>query len=86
MQPVPPWATLFTSMFLHGGWMHLISNMLFLWIFGNNIEDLLGKFRYLLLYLASGVAAALIQGFRPHPRRSRWSARAAPWPACLAPI
>jgi membrane associated rhomboid family serine protease len=61
-QPVPPWATLFTSMFLHGGWMHLISNMLFLWIFGNNIEDLLGRFRYLLLYLASGVIAALIQG------------------------
>jgi membrane associated rhomboid family serine protease len=62
VQPIPPWATLFTSMFLHGGWMHLISNMLFLWIFGNNIEDLLGKFRYLLLYLASGVTAALIQG------------------------
>ncbi|MGE0260493.1 MAG: rhomboid family intramembrane serine protease [Alphaproteobacteria bacterium] len=62
VQPIPPWATLFTSMFLHGGWMHLISNMLFLWIFGNNIEDLLGKFRYLLLYLASGVVAALIQG------------------------
>ncbi|MGD9615387.1 MAG: rhomboid family intramembrane serine protease [Alphaproteobacteria bacterium] len=62
VQPIPPWATLFTSMFLHGGWMHLISNMLFLWIFGNNIEDLLGRFRYLLLYLASGVTAALIQG------------------------
>lgn len=62
VQPIPPWATLFTSMFLHGGWMHLISNMLFLWIFGNNIEDLLGKFRYLLLYLSSGVTAALIQG------------------------
>jgi membrane associated rhomboid family serine protease len=62
VQPIPPWATLFTSMFLHGGWMHLGSNMLFLWIFGNNIEDLLGKIRYLLLYLASGIAAALIQG------------------------
>jgi membrane associated rhomboid family serine protease len=62
VQPIPPWATLITSMFLHGGWMHLISNMLFLWIFGNNIEDLLGRIRYLLLYLASGAIAALVQG------------------------
>jgi membrane associated rhomboid family serine protease len=58
---IPPWATIFTSMFLHGGWFHLGGNMLFLWIFGNNIEDLLGGPRYLLLYLASGVAAALVQ-------------------------
>jgi len=58
---IPPWDTLFTSMFLHGGWFHLGGNMLFLWIFGNNIEDLLGGPRYLLLYLASGVAAALVQ-------------------------
>jgi membrane associated rhomboid family serine protease len=63
VQPIPPWATLVTSMFLHGGWMHIASNMLFLWSFGNNIEDLLGKFRYLLLYLVSGITAALIQGF-----------------------
>jgi membrane associated rhomboid family serine protease len=60
-QPIPAWATLFTSMFLHGGWLHLGSNMLFLWIFGNNIEDLLGRARYLMLYVASGVAAALVQ-------------------------
>jgi len=58
---IPPWATIFTSMFLHGGWFHLGGNMLFLWIFGNNIEDLLGRARYLLLYLSSGAAAALIQ-------------------------
>ena len=58
---IPPWATLFTSMFLHGGWLHLGSNMLFLWIFGNNVEDLLGRARYVLLYLSSGVAAALVQ-------------------------
>src|SRR4029077_16022788 len=58
---VPAWVTLFTSMFLHGGWLHLGGNMLFLWIFGNNIEDVLGHARYLLLYLASGVAAALSQ-------------------------
>ena len=58
---IPPWATIFTSMFLHGGLLHLGGNMLFLWIFGNNIEDVLGGARYLLLYLVSGVAAALTQ-------------------------
>jgi membrane associated rhomboid family serine protease len=58
---IPPWVTLFTSMFLHGGWLHLGGNMLFLWIFGNNVEDLLGRGRFILLYLASGVAAALVQ-------------------------
>ncbi len=62
LQIVPGWATVFTSMFLHGGWFHLIGNMLFLWIFGKNVEGELGHFRYLVLYLASGVAAALIQG------------------------
>jgi membrane associated rhomboid family serine protease len=61
IQPIPAWTTLFTSMFLHGGWLHLGGNMLFLWIFGNNVEDLLGRGRFLLLYLASGVAAALAQ-------------------------
>ena len=61
VEAIPPWATIFTSMFLHGGWFHLGGNMLFLWIFGNNIEDLLGKARYLLLFLSSGVAAALMQ-------------------------
>jgi membrane associated rhomboid family serine protease len=59
---VPPWATIFTSMFLHSGWLHIGGNMLFLWIFGNNIEDVLGHVRYLLLYLVSGVVAALCQG------------------------
>jgi|SRR5579863_998973 len=58
---IPPWMTVFTSMFLHGGWLHLGGNMLFLWIFGNNIEDVLGHVRYLLLYLASGAVAALCQ-------------------------
>lgn len=62
-QVVPPWATLLTSMFLHGGWFHLVGNMLFLWIFGNNIEDVLGRGRYLLFYLCCGVAAALTQAF-----------------------
>ena len=64
---IPPWATVLTSMFLHGGWLHLGSNMLFLWIFGNNIEDLLGRPRYLLLYLGSGAAAVLAQAlWAPH--------------------
>ncbi|MEQ8367039.1 MAG: rhomboid family intramembrane serine protease [Roseicyclus sp.] len=53
--------TLLTSMFLHGGWMHLIGNMLFLYIFGDNLEDLLGHVRFLLFYLASGLAAAFGQ-------------------------
>ena len=51
---------LLTSMFLHGGWMHLLGNMLFLYIFGDNLEDEMGHSRYLLFYLASGVAAGLI--------------------------
>lgn len=52
---------LFTSMFLHAGWMHLAGNMLFLWIFGDNIEDVLGHLGFALFYLAAGVAAALMQ-------------------------
>jgi membrane associated rhomboid family serine protease len=51
--------TLVTSMFMHGGWMHLISNMWFLWIFGNNIEDSMGHLRFLLFYVLCGVVAAL---------------------------
>ncbi len=58
---VPAWATMFTSMFIHGGWMHFIGNMLFLWVFGDNIEDKFGHFRYLLFYLAAGVVACLFQ-------------------------
>ncbi|MCX7894240.1 MAG: rhomboid family intramembrane serine protease, partial [Burkholderiales bacterium] len=58
-----PWAplTLLTSMFLHGGWMHLIGNMLYLWIFGDNVEDALGRTGYLLFYLAAGIGAGLAQ-------------------------
>ena len=50
-----------TSMFLHGSWMHLLGNMWFLWIFGNNIEDSMGRARFVVFYLLSGVAAALAQ-------------------------
>jgi len=56
---IPAYATLITSMFLHGGWMHLIGNMLYLWIFGNNIEDVMGHARFVLFYLACGILAAL---------------------------
>ncbi|HSH46457.1 MAG TPA: rhomboid family intramembrane serine protease [Longimicrobiales bacterium] len=52
------WTALLTSMFLHGSWFHLIGNMWFLWIFGNNIEDSMGRFRFLLFYLLTGLAAA----------------------------
>jgi membrane associated rhomboid family serine protease len=54
-------APIFVSMFLHGGWLHIIGNMLFLFVFGRSIEDRFGHFNFLLLYLLSGVAAALIQ-------------------------
>lgn len=54
-------ATLVTSQFLHGGWLHLLGNMLYLWIFGNNIEDRLGRLGFLVFYLAGGVAAGLTQ-------------------------
>ena len=56
-----PLLTIFTSMFLHGGWFHIIGNMLYLWIFGDNVEDRFGHGRFLVFYLASGVAAALAQ-------------------------
>jgi len=50
-----------TTMFLHGGWMHLLGNMLYLWIFGNNIEDILGRVRFILFYLLCGIVASLAQ-------------------------
>src|SRR5689334_5809618 len=59
--PVTNAPTILTSMFMHGGWGHLLSNMLFLWIFGDNIEDAVGHFRYVAFYLVGGVAAALSQ-------------------------
>jgi membrane associated rhomboid family serine protease len=56
-----PTFTIFTSMFMHGGLFHIAGNMLYLWIFGNNVEDTLGHGRYLIFYLACGVVAALVQ-------------------------
>ena len=64
---IPAWTTLFTSMFLHGGWMHLIGNMLYLFIFGNNVEDAMGHKRFIVFYLICGVAAAMTQAL-PNPQ------------------
>ncbi len=62
VKPIEPiWLTLFTSMFLHGDVWHIGFNMLYLWVFGNNVEDLLGHFRFLVFYLGCGVLAALAQ-------------------------
>jgi membrane associated rhomboid family serine protease len=56
---IPVTLTLVTSMFLHGGWMHLVGNMLYLWIFGNNIEDAMGHVKFILFYVLCGIVAAL---------------------------
>lgn len=61
--PLPFWSTVLTSMFMHGGWMHLLGNMLYLWIFGDNVEDAMGRVRYLVFYLLCGVAASLAHIF-----------------------
>jgi membrane associated rhomboid family serine protease len=61
--PSPLWIQLITSQFIHGGWLHLIGNMAYLRVFGDDIEDALGSTRYLLFYLAAGVAASLTQIF-----------------------
>jgi membrane associated rhomboid family serine protease len=59
-----PWAeTLFTSMFMHGGFIHIGGNMLFLWIFGNNVEDSMGRVRFLVFYLLAGISATALQTF-----------------------
>jgi membrane associated rhomboid family serine protease len=59
--PIP--MTIITAMFMHGGWLHLLSNMLYLWIFGDNIEDILGHVKYLFFYLICGISATLVHGF-----------------------
>jgi len=55
------WITIFTAMFMHGGFLHIIGNMLFLWIFGNNVEDAMGPLKFLAFYLLSGIAALALQ-------------------------
>jgi membrane associated rhomboid family serine protease len=56
-----PWLSVLTSMFLHGGWLHILGNMLFLWVFGDNVEDRLGKVSFLAFYLVGGVVAGALQ-------------------------
>ncbi len=63
---VPPYMTALTSMFMHGGWMHLIGNMLYLWIFGDNVEDSMGHARFVIFYVLCGIAAVLAQAL-PEP-------------------
>ena len=63
---VPAWMTVFTSMFLHGGWMHLLGNMLYVWIFADNVEDRMGHGRFFMFYLLCGIGAALAQAL-PDP-------------------
>ena len=79
---VSPRMTVFTSMFLHGGWMHLIGNMLYLWIFGDNVEDAMGHGRFVVFYLLCGIAAVLRRRCRiridgPDGRRERRDLRRA---------
>ena len=59
--PLPTWTTIFSSMFIHGGILHFAGNMMFLWVFGDNVEDWLGHIKYLVFYLLAGVAATLSQ-------------------------
>ncbi len=59
--PSPLWVTIFTAMFLHGGWLHVGGNMLYLWIFGDNVESAMGHLRFLAFYLICGLAAAAAQ-------------------------
>jgi len=58
-QPGPGWAQLVTSIFMHGGWQHLLGNLLFLWVFGNNIEDSMGHTRFIIFYMLCGIVAGL---------------------------
>ncbi|MGD8593403.1 MAG: rhomboid family intramembrane serine protease [Gammaproteobacteria bacterium] len=67
LEIVPPWTTVLTSMFMHGGWMHLIGNMLYFWIFGNNVEDAMGHVRFVIFYMLCGMAAFLAQSL-PAPQ------------------
>ena len=92
VHPLPWYEGAFTGMFMHASWAHILGNMLFLWIFGNNVEDALGRVRFLVWYLLAGLAATALQtavtlaaGTR-RTRASRTSARAARSQGCSAPI
>jgi len=83
--PVEGAVTIFTAMFMHGSWFHLFGNMLFLWIFGDNVEDRFGHINFLIFYLLA--SPRLSPNISQHPDQpSPTSARPAPSPACSAPI
>ncbi|MBP2291146.1 rhomboid family intramembrane serine protease [Azospirillum rugosum] len=63
LRVIPPWLSIVTSMFMHGGFLHIAGNMLYFWIFGNNVEDSMGRGRFVVFYLLCGTAAALAQAF-----------------------
>jgi len=90
--PIPEPFTLITYQFLHGGWIHLISNLAFLWVFADNIEDAFGHFGFLLFYLLCGIAAGLLSSSRqatssrsPGGPISAVSSPASSSPSCCAP-
>ena len=78
------WFTVLSSMFMHGGLLHIGGNMLFLWVFGNNIEDAMGRVRFAIFYLLGGIAAMASRRRSTRARRSRASGRRARWPRCSA--
>ncbi len=78
--------TFVTSMFMHGGFMHILGNMLYLWIFGNNVEDVLGRVWFTIFYFACGFAASAAQVFSSWGSTCQASARAARSRACWPPI
>ena len=84
--PSPIWLTLFTSMFMHGGWAHLGGNMLFLWIFGDNIERRLGSLMYIAFYLICGLVASFAQILVNTQSIIQRSAHRAPSAACSPAI
>lgn len=83
--PVPAALTLFTSMFLHGGIMHIGGNMLYLWIFGNNIEDVMGHGRFIVFYLLCGVAAAYAHAVTAPDSLVPMIGASGRYPECWAP-
>lgn len=63
LTPIPVHLTIFTAMFMHGGWLHLVGNMMYLWVFGDNLENVMGHFKYLCFYLLTGIIATLCHVF-----------------------
>ena len=78
--------TIFSSMFMHGSWLHLGGNMLFLWIFGDNVEDQFGHAKFVIFYLLAGIAATFANISSPRNRTFPMSEPRAPSPGCSAPI